>query len=1054
MSADPIAFNLFPASGLDNSLFTAVLLGLLLLFLLTESWGWVFTGLVVPGYLASVIVIQPMAGIVIGLEAVFTYLVARAISDWAAPVMPWNRFFGRERFFLILLVSVAVRLAFESALLPALGGALAGAGWVAPSVVGNLFSVGLIVVPLTANMLWKTGLWRGVPQVAVPTALIYAALQLVLIPYTNLSISDFELSYENVAMGFLHSPKTYIVLLTAAYLAMRNSVEWGWDSHGIVVLALVALAWLSPLKVVTTVVEVVLLVLVIRVLLSAPILRSANLEGPRRLVLVFAVGFALKFVACHLLAQRYPGLKATDYFGFGYLLPSLLALKALQRGSLAVVLLPTLQTSLVALGIGTGIGLSLALLQPAGGGLRPLPTSDAGDGPRAEEVVSQVHRVTGRLLTGPPARHRRPSGEQQDAFRRLVHDLVVTGTLGERDRRALAEGIGVELGQTVDPADGEGYWVLAEPEGSTGDLAGWGMVIAREDADRPLVVEVPHPLAEPGTLLAGARLFDALDASVLLVSGIDPLADPEAGFGIGGRGDVPLVAARRAVAGRPVLEVRDGSPGEGNSLWIPRDLPSSLDLAALREVAGATELQFDPPDGTDAYGAGARQDRIQLRLSDAGLGRALAGAYPEDPSRPLARTSTSGLSGLARDPWFEDLIGAWGHRDETETELRFLEREVLLPMLTRGIELEVDDDLLRRLDASASLAGYTVQRIVLDDGEVVILLAEERPAIRGWGTVLVRPRAATSRYLAVPRPVREPRTVDLALHLMRLLDASLLVIAGAPPPGTAGHTADVLDTDGLATLFTHVHRIAHRTAPTDRPAVGLQVRGYGTDHDLGVPVVLSAGVLCSDPAGQLPELDAVARRLAEAGVTARAYDGGRDLLALRGGGIPQLSLARSLDGQPYGILWASTGLRRGLGTQRSAVLTQAAAAAGQVPREVWLDRAWREEVGDREVVGASLVDPPGDLDAGWQATLGALLPLKVSANPLAVEDLFTLARRHRISAKWIVDRETDRPVVWLQRGATVVVVDPASPELAGEGPLADPVGAIRLGQVALVRTAP
>jgi hypothetical protein len=43
--------NLFPTSGLDQTIHVAVLVGLLTSLLLTEWLGWVWSGLVVPGYL-------------------------------------------------------------------------------------------------------------------------------------------------------------------------------------------------------------------------------------------------------------------------------------------------------------------------------------------------------------------------------------------------------------------------------------------------------------------------------------------------------------------------------------------------------------------------------------------------------------------------------------------------------------------------------------------------------------------------------------------------------------------------------------------------------------------------------------------------------------------------------------------------------------------------------------------------------------------------------------------------------------------------------------------
>src|ERR1700722_5125693 len=106
--------HLFPKSGFDQSTTTPVLIGVLLSWIFTEWFGWVFAGLVVPGYLAAVFLLDPRA--------------------------PFIGVFGRERFFLVVLSSILVRLAVEGAILPRL---LPHATWA--------FSIGLVVVPLAAN---------------------------------------------------------------------------------------------------------------------------------------------------------------------------------------------------------------------------------------------------------------------------------------------------------------------------------------------------------------------------------------------------------------------------------------------------------------------------------------------------------------------------------------------------------------------------------------------------------------------------------------------------------------------------------------------------------------------------------------------------------------------------------------------------------------------------------------------------------------------------------------------------------------------------------------
>ena len=72
--------NLFPSRGLDQSILVAVLVGVFVLLFLTEILGWVWAGLVVPGYLASVFVIQPSSGIAICIEATLTFIACRLIS--------------------------------------------------------------------------------------------------------------------------------------------------------------------------------------------------------------------------------------------------------------------------------------------------------------------------------------------------------------------------------------------------------------------------------------------------------------------------------------------------------------------------------------------------------------------------------------------------------------------------------------------------------------------------------------------------------------------------------------------------------------------------------------------------------------------------------------------------------------------------------------------------------------------------------------------------------------------------------------------------------------
>ncbi|HEY2903639.1 MAG TPA: poly-gamma-glutamate biosynthesis protein PgsC/CapC, partial [Polyangia bacterium] len=232
-------FHLFP-HGLDATLLIPVLLGVLVNAAFTEFFGWDFVGLVVPGYLCSVIMLQPIVAAVVLVEAVVTWSLARAVDGVATRAGAIYPVFGRDRFFLILVVSVLVRSIIEGLAMPPALAMLRGP-W--PSIARHepdLFGIGLVLVPLLANRLWNPGLRSGLFQLTVETAgvrLLLLGLQV----FTNFSVAGFELSFDRLALGFLTAPGAQIVLICTAALASHFNRRFGWDSHGILVPALLGL---------------------------------------------------------------------------------------------------------------------------------------------------------------------------------------------------------------------------------------------------------------------------------------------------------------------------------------------------------------------------------------------------------------------------------------------------------------------------------------------------------------------------------------------------------------------------------------------------------------------------------------------------------------------------------------------------------------------------------------------------------------------------------------------------------------------------------------------
>ena len=85
-----------------------------------------------------------------------------------------------------------------------------------------------------------------------------------------------------------------------------------------------------------------------------------------------------------------PSVQSVDYFGFGYLLPTLLAIKMWNTDRIATVVMPTLQVSVVAFALGNLLSFGMRFVQPA-------PSQDSAGSALsvALGLVSKSSRVLG-----------------------------------------------------------------------------------------------------------------------------------------------------------------------------------------------------------------------------------------------------------------------------------------------------------------------------------------------------------------------------------------------------------------------------------------------------------------------------------------------------------------------------------------------------------------------------------------------------------------------------------------------------------------------------------
>jgi hypothetical protein len=356
-------FNVFP-QGLEGTLVIPIFIGVLVMAALNEAWGWDFVGVVVPGYLAAISLLEPTVALVVIGEALCTWLLAAALDRGLTAARLTFPVFGRDRFFLILAASVAVRIALEGFVLQSLATRLSTRFPALEAHRHDLFGIGLVLVPLAANRLWAAGVRRGLYQLLVQVGVVVLILRFVLLPFTNFALAGFDPTYDPLALAFLTSPRAQMALLVTAAVASLWNRRYGWDYHGILVPALLGLAVLAPVKLLATVVEALVILLVARALLWLPRLRTLNVEGARRVVLCFCVGVTFKMATARLAVAHLPGYRPTDLLGFGYVLPSLLAERIWLKKSVALVFVPTVQTAAVGFALTTVGAALLALVAP------------------------------------------------------------------------------------------------------------------------------------------------------------------------------------------------------------------------------------------------------------------------------------------------------------------------------------------------------------------------------------------------------------------------------------------------------------------------------------------------------------------------------------------------------------------------------------------------------------------------------------------------------------------------------------------------------------------
>ncbi|MDH3379538.1 MAG: poly-gamma-glutamate biosynthesis protein PgsC/CapC, partial [Gammaproteobacteria bacterium] len=525
---DLFPFPLFPDGSLSSSVITTVWVGVMVVAFFNLRLGWVFSGLVVPGYMVPLLLVKPWSAGIVVVDGIITYFIVRFLSERPAFLPYWCSLFGRDRFFALLLVSVIVRLLLDGWVLPIMGEYInIRFGWNI-DYRSNLHSFGLIIIALIANQLWKTGFARGVMPLLVTIAVTYVIVRYGLMEFTNFSVGNLRFLYEDLAASVLASPKAYIIVLTTAFLASRMNLLYGWDYNGILIPSLLALQWYQPTKILTTFVEALVILYIARLVLQTPFFTQVNMEGARKLLLFFNISFLMKFALGYLLPEFWPDLKVTDTYGFGYLLGTLIAIRMYDQDLMARLTRATLQTSITAIVAASVVGFALTSFGKTQAWFAATQNFSSG----ADVILQPEARLSDRLQRDKVLLYQTdpdkltPSALPQEITRFTGSLLAISNYDGddhdhdESLRRAATEldAIGYELLLI----DGRYAYMRERPP-----ARGRGLFVIDTQAQNDLILEAPAPLDEPGTAEAASVLLRSLGAKGLAIAGTRRNAKPD-----------------------------------------------------------------------------------------------------------------------------------------------------------------------------------------------------------------------------------------------------------------------------------------------------------------------------------------------------------------------------------------------------------------------------------------------------------------------------------------------------------------------------------------------
>lgn len=933
---------IFPQGSLSSSIITTVWIGVFVIAFFNLRLGWVLSGLVVPGYVVPLLILNPWSAGVIIVESIIAYFLVWLLSEYLSRWGPWCNFFGRDRFLAIVLISILVRLTFDSWLLPMVGEFVVNRYQLQFDYRNYLHSFGLIIVALMANQFWKTGLVRGLIPLLTSLAITYVIVRFGLMEFTNFSMSNLSYVYEDLAVSILSAPKAYIILIVTAFVASRMNLHYSWDFNGILIPALLALQWYQPYKILFSFIEAFIILMIAQLALATPLFKSMTIEGARKLLLFFNISFIYKIALGYLLLWYMPSVKFTDYYAFGYLLSTLIAIKMHDKQIAIRMTRIILQISLMGVALASVLGFAITLMpslwyptllsaqNQTSAEVKSLPQTD---------VMKLIHQDRIFLYQGRiPNSFVEPVPQEIESFQKGLKTLLAYRHAREEYlfQQAITYFSKVNY-QTLLVQQRYVYLREMPPRRN------WGVYVLDLDADEHLLVEVPAPLDEWGTMEVGAIMFTQMQGHALAIAGSARKANHNGLSDMLANYHSFFQTFHQVLAQQNAVQIRAYTPKSlriltktyqnqmnreftlplASSLWIKRAMPTGLSLSQLEQWIGHYEIEWTTSPLANVQGTVTHAGFTELFLNRDNVFKILFSQI-NDSTLPTT-VHEQGIDGYLQD-WLltgKEHIAPKGtdlYVPPSPEELLFFDTELLTPLL-KLIRTEYqngqwsEDGLvqLRILADDAVKLGYGIVRYRQRHTEHdYLILAEQREPKRYWGTYVFRLEAGQNYMVQVPRPLYEVNSFEYAVALFERLQAKVLLIGGTHPLTNRDRSADLLKYSNRHNIFNLVNQVVLREIGNEQMLV-IHSRAFGRSDEGLIP---PADILLAFNQGTTSEqgLSELGKSLFASlqadGLTTHFVHGEASTVGYEVGNLPQALYLAATQNKEFAILWLSPTIRQ------------------------------------------------------------------------------------------------------------------------------------------------